>query len=445
MTLIWNIIQSVITILEIRVCVWMMEKFAEPRYSGKKQKIVVWIVTLGVGGFYAINRWTTVYYSRSSILICIIVLSLAVSWLFIYYRMIAVFIAAIYLLLGGLLDLVIMSVLEMLTQSPGLFVYLDCTINLYRMGVMFLSKTLLFVSCWFVQRKIDKTVIFHLTGKTVKIICMILCVTTYIAIHTLTVILNTNAGITQDFLYRLFFYMVTVFSLLAIAVITILYYDKKSQLKLQSVYLDSINYENQRIIKLYREREKLYHDFKNHLLVLDGLIQGENFDAYREYMEEIKQPFIQKPIRWRTGHDVMDLILNYKVGEAEEQRIHVSCHVFGYINFKLEMVDGEVCSLMGNLWDNAIEACKRLEKDEQMWIDFEMHIRLDKILIEIANPCHEIYQDAQGVLQTTKMDKQLHGIGIRTIKNITNRHHGYLNYVLCDHTFKVEVMICNNK
>ena len=54
MTLIWNIIQSVITILEIRVCVWMMEKFAEPRYSGKKQKIVVWIVTLGVGGLYAV-------------------------------------------------------------------------------------------------------------------------------------------------------------------------------------------------------------------------------------------------------------------------------------------------------------------------------------------------------------------------------------------------------
>ena len=54
MTLIWNIIQSVITILEIRVCVWMMEKFAEPRYSGKKQKIVVWIVTLGVGVAYAV-------------------------------------------------------------------------------------------------------------------------------------------------------------------------------------------------------------------------------------------------------------------------------------------------------------------------------------------------------------------------------------------------------
>ena len=59
MTLIWNIIQSVITILEIRVCVWMMEKFAEPRYSGKKQKIVVWIVTLGVGVAYAVNRWIT--------------------------------------------------------------------------------------------------------------------------------------------------------------------------------------------------------------------------------------------------------------------------------------------------------------------------------------------------------------------------------------------------
>ena len=333
----------------------------------------------------------------------------------------------------------------MVTQHPGLFVFLDYTINKYRIGLILFSKTILYLVCWILQRKIDKAVISQLTGKAIKIICVLLCVTTYIAIHTLTVILNTNAGITQGFLYRLFFCVVTVFALLAITVITILYYDKKNQLKLQSVYLDSINYENQRIIKLYREREKLYHDFKNHLLVLDGLIQGENLDAYREYMEEIKQPFIQKAVRWKTGHDVMDLILNYKVGEAEEQHIHVNCHVFGYIDFKLEMVDGEICSLMGNLWDNAIEACKKLEKDKQMWIDFEMHIRLDKILIEISNPYYEICQDVQGVLQTTKTNKQLHGIGIRTIKNITNRYHGYFNYVLCDHVFKVEVMICNIK
>ena len=74
MTLIWNIIQSVITILEIRVCVWMMEKFAEPRYSGKKQKIVVWIVTLGVGVAYAVNRWMAAYYSRTEVLTIFILL-----------------------------------------------------------------------------------------------------------------------------------------------------------------------------------------------------------------------------------------------------------------------------------------------------------------------------------------------------------------------------------
>ena len=55
--------------------------------------------------------------------------------------------------------------------------------------------------------------------------------------------------------------------------------------------------------------------------------------------------------------------------KPREQQIHASCTVQGQLDFPLELADGEVCSLMGNLWDNALEACRRMT-DGEKWIRF---------------------------------------------------------------------------
>ena len=442
MTLIWNIIQSVITILEIRVCVWMMEKFAEPRYSGKKQKIVVWIVTLGVGVAYAVNRWITSYYSRIEIVTVFILLCLIAMWIFRYYREIAVLIAANYLLIGGLIDLVSMSAIELLSHDTGMFVHILKVNDKYRMMALVISKAFLFVICRIVYKRSDKIIIHHLMNNSIIKISVILCAAEYIAIHVLTEILNYNNGITQEFLLSSVFYLIVIFLLLVILIIVILYDDTKAQLKLKDIYLESMDAENKRVIKLYREREKMYHDFKNHLLVLEGFLQSGDIEQYQVYMEQIRKPFLQKPGECRSGHSIIDLIVNYKVWEARQQDIQVNCKVFGYINFQLQMANEDACSLMGNLWDNAIEACAKLPI-EKRWIDFTLQIRPEKILLEIKNPVLEFPDQVDGKLRTTKKNKQYHGVGTRTIKNITEQYNGYFNYVIYDHIFEVEVMICN--
>ncbi len=444
MTLIWNIIQSVITILEIRVCVWMMEKFAEPRYSGKKQKIVEWIVTLGVGGLYAYNRWVASYFSRVIILAVLIALSLATVWMFTYYRRMAILLTANYLLISGLIDLALMSVAELIFQRRGMFLHIEYVNDGFRMGIICLSKSLLFIICWMTRARVNKQVLLQLSKKKISSICILLCVVEYVGVHILTAILGADPPITYDFLIRLMFCLIVIFLLLAIVGIIVLYYEKKDQLKAKAIYLNSLDHENQRMIKLYREREKMYHDFKNHLLVLDGFAQDGNLEQYRAYMEQIREPFIQKPIKWRTGHSILDLILNYKFREAENQQIKVSCVVYGYMDFATEISSEDACSLMGNLWDNAIEACNRL-REKEPWIDFQMHIRPEKFLIEISNPYQEICTDSNGKFKTMKSERQFHGIGLRTIQEITERYRGYYNCVVYDHIFKVEVMICNNK
>ena len=442
MTLIWNIIQSVITILEIRVCVWMMEKFAEPRYSGKKQNIVVWIVTLGVGGVYAFNRWTTAYYSRAIILICLALLCIASLLLFTYHRITVGFLAANYLLIGGLLDLVIMSSAEIMLRNPGMFISLLKETNIYRMGVILCSKAFLFLFCWIACKKMNKRVIYQLRGGKIVLICVFLCMVEYIGVHILTEILSFDLYITYDLLVKLVFCLILIFLILTIVGISVLYYDKKDQLRQREIFLESLKYENQRVIRLYRERESMYHDFKNHLLALDSFVQNDDFEEYKSYLEHIKKPFIQKAAERKVGHSIMDLILNYKIGEAESKDIQVKCRIWGYIDFVVEITDEDACSLLGNLWDNAIEACLR-SKNEEKWIDFQMRIRTGKILIEISNPYSEIIQDGSGNIQTIKVGKGIHGVGMKTIQDITERYHGYYNYVLQDHVFKTEVMICN--
>lgn len=443
MTLIWNIIQSVITILEIRVCVWMMEKFAEPRYSGKKQKIVVWIVTLGVGVFYAYNRWGSAYYSRIVIISVLIIFCVTIFWMFRYYRIIAIFFVSNYLLVGGLLDLMVMGIAEIANQESQVLIHIEYENDLYRIGVMLLSKSILFMGCLIIQKKINKKVIQQLKGKKISITCILLCIVEYMGLHVLTTILNSALHISHNLFVGLLFYVIMIFLMIIIMGITILYYDKKEELKQKSIFLESLNYENQRMIKLYREREIMYHDFKNHLLALDGIIQCGDMKEYQAYMERIREPFLQKPIEWRTGHSIMDLILNYKVREARNKKIQVKCSVFGYMNFDLQITDEEVCSLVGNLWDNAIEACERLKQNEEVWIEFLLQIRPEKLLMEISNPYREIVTDKRGKLQTTKVSKGIHGIGVRTIKDITERYGGYFRYELYDHVFSVEVMICN--
>lgn len=444
MTLIWNIIQSVITILEIRVCVWMMEKFAEPRYSGKKQKIVVWIVTLGVGGLYAYNRWVGAYYSRLMLLTIIGLLCLSVIFLFRYYRSVAVFVLSNYLLIGGLIDVMIMGIVEIAMRDPQFFGYIEYVNNIYRVSVIVLSKVLLFLCCWLIYRQLNKTIICQLNEKKIGFICVVLCLIEYVGMHIFSEILNAYLHVSYDFLISLMLYLTVIVLMIFIMGITILYYEKKEQLKQKNIFLESLDCENKRMIRLYREREIMYHDFKNHLIALDDFAQRGDLKQFQSYMENVREPFVQKPKEWKSGHDIIDLILNYKVREARKRKIQVKCTIFGYVNFVLDITDEEICSLMGNLWDNAIEACERYHEGEPE-IDFQMHIKPGKILIEISNSCQGVFYNSNGEIQTTKEHKQFHGIGMRTIRDITERYRGYFNCVMYDHVFKVEVMICNNR
>lgn len=107
---------------------------------------------------------------------------------------------------------------------------------------------------------------------------------------------------------------------------------------------------------------------------------------------------------------------------------------------KLEDVD--LYSLLGNLFDNAIEAAKEVEKEERE-IKLMAKVSGNNLYLEIENPYVGNLRKKGGNYLTTKENRKEHGLGLRIVENIVNRHSGEIRINDTDNNFKVKVLIYN--
>ena len=438
----WEMMQGILAVLEIRLAIWFMEWFAKPRYCKNRQTLLAWLCSLGIGILYGLCRWKIESGLWPAAVIAMGALCLAVSWLFVYRRGAAVFVAANYILLAGVLDLIAAEILKLMSVQPGSLRLILSENGGYCTGGMALNRAVFFLVGCFLQKRYRGTCFLALpsTGKRFRRFCVFLCGMEYAGGFFLTDLQQLKRAASCDFLIRMVLYLIAVLLFVALIGAVLFCFRYREQLGLKQMYTESLDYENRRMLGLYQEREHLYHDLKNHLLILDGLVQIGKLDQYHAYMEQIGKPFQQDSVVSVTGNEILDRMLSYKIQEAREQQIHASCTVQGQLDFPLELADGEVCSLMGNLWDNALEACRRMT-DGEKWIRFRLWIREGKLLLEMENSCTDVEKDGSGNLLTKKTEKKWHGIGLGRIRDIAERHGGYFRYAVKDQVFQVKIMI----
>src|SRR5699024_6649471 len=128
-------------------------------------------------------------------------------------------------------------------ENPKLFSRVQHDNDIYRIGVMVISKAFLFLGCWIIQKRINKKVIHQFNGRKIGIICVLLCSVEYIGVHILTRILNVSSYVAYTFLIGLMLYMIVIFLMISVMGVILLYYDKKEELKLKSIFLESLNCE----------------------------------------------------------------------------------------------------------------------------------------------------------------------------------------------------------
>ncbi|MEI3331982.1 MAG: ATP-binding protein [Coprococcus sp.] len=229
---------------------------------------------------------------------------------------------------------------------------------------------------------------------------------------------------------------VCLFSLLSAIIFYKGYKDMRYQQQISDMNFEMLKKQYETIQKMYTEKRMMLHDSVHQdVLMLEYLENGKYREA-QMYFEKKLAVTKKKSKNRYTGIEVLNLMLNYEIEQAEEKTIRVNCAVEAYL---CPVDETELCIIMGNLFDNAIEAVKDLP-DEQRQIDFAIQNPNGIFRIEILNPYEgERRKIEHHYLTTKKENTEMHGLGLMSVQKIVEKYDGLIEISDEDNVFRVVV------
>ena len=199
-------------------------------------------------------------------------------------------------------------------------------------------------------------------------------------------------------------------------------------------------YQRELIETHYREVENMYrqirgwrHDYRNHIQMMKVLAAN----ALKVYLDELDTDLNTVDTVVKTGNPMADAILNSKISLARSRNIPTQ--VDAHIPVKLKMSELDLCCIIGNLFDNAMEASMALPEEKRM-IRVYMDMKGTQLYISFTNftAAKKLSKVGKG-FKTSKGEG--HGFGLVRIDDIVSRYDGYLSRNSEDGAFTTEILI----
>ena len=203
-------------------------------------------------------------------------------------------------------------------------------------------------------------------------------------------------------------------------------------------------YQRELIETHYQEVETMYkqirgwrHDYRNHIQLMKVLAANGDMDAIKDYLDKLDTDLSTVDTVVKTGNAMADAILNSKISLAKSKGIAVK--VDAHIPVKLKMSELDLCVIIGNLFDNAIDASMALP-EEQRLIRVYMDMKNTQLYISFTNFTTGKKMKKEGKLfRSTKGDG--HGFGLVRIDAIVERLDGYISRNSEDGAFTTEILL----
>lgn len=188
---------------------------------------------------------------------------------------------------------------------------------------------------------------------------------------------------------------------------------------------------------MYRQTRGWRHDYRNHIQVLKSYAAMGDLDSIARYLEELDTDLNTVDIVLKTGNPMTDVILNSKISLAKAKNIPVTADA--HVPVALTTSEIDLCIIIGNLFDNAIEACMALPEKERM-IRVYMDMKNTQLYMSFTNTSALKKQKKEnGRFITTKGAG--HGYGLVRIDTIVERYQGYISRNSEDGAFTTEILL----
>lgn len=203
-------------------------------------------------------------------------------------------------------------------------------------------------------------------------------------------------------------------------------------------------YQRELIDTHYAEVETMYkqirgwrHDYRNHIQTMKAYAAEGDMEAIKDYLDKLDTDLNTVDTVIKTGNAMCDAILNSKISLARSRHIPVIADA--HIPLKLTTSELDLCVIIGNLFDNAIEASLKLPEKDRL-IRVYMDMKETQLYISFTNfTADKKLKKIDGLFHTTKGEG--HGFGLIRIDAIIERNSGYISRNSEDGAFTTEILL----
>lgn len=193
------------------------------------------------------------------------------------------------------------------------------------------------------------------------------------------------------------------------------------------------------INRLSKTSKSVKHDYKNHMSVIKSLLDNENFDELKKYVNNICNKISEIEKLNYTENIVINSILSFKIDEIKESCIKYEFNIKIPKDLNINSVD--ITIILSNLLDNAIEACKRDSKTLNKYINLDLMFKDNLLIIKCKNSFDGFINEKGKNIITRKDNKVDCGIGIFNVENVVKKYNGFMEILYDENNFNVDISL----
>lgn len=210
---------------------------------------------------------------------------------------------------------------------------------------------------------------------------------------------------------------------------------KKTYLKLVEYQTEQSEKHLNEVRSIHKEMRGYKHDFHHHLQALKGQLEAGEVDRALAYIEQLDNQLMNVDTLLKTGNVSLDAILSAKIAQAKAENIAVN--VKANVPDALTISDLELSIIIGNLLDNAIEACRTVTGERFIRIFISMKGTM--LYFSMLNAAGAKKKKTGSLFATHK--DGVHGFGLRRAEAILEEHGGWVKYNSEDGAFTSEFLV----
>ena len=427
----WYIVNFMATTIEELVLVKIFDIYSKRKRNTSivYSLIFIPIIMVQIFDFYGLD---------SNIKMAIILLIDFIYCMYCYENKVlkTILLSGLYWMISMGMDLLAFSVVNVLNSNSNATIMMN--FNFYRLELIGFSKFMLVMSVVALKKLNIKSelsikqylsVFVPITANIIFIIVMWSFVYKYIPNNThINYIVLVLSGL-------LIFSNISI-----ITIINSIVRDKQLKIENQKIK-EKIDIQYNYYLSLKKEQEKIdkfRHDMKNHLICIKNLAKTEESE---KYIEKINFEINQNTVDFNTGSPILDIIFYEKSLICIDKKIE---YQFDVDYSKCEFIDViDTCSIFSKLLDNAIEACDKITQGKRF-----ISIKGNKInnffVIKCENSkINDILYEGKNIA-TDKENKDLHGIGLKSIRDSFEKYDGVINIEISDEKFTLSGFLIEN-